>query len=100
MRPEYGNALRFDRILNVYFYTSNADKLLQARLMFVRHGYNLRHYRGRREPYDEDYSLGSEQLLNRAIKQVNDEFGIKSIFFVEDTTLRLEGLSKGATIRG
>jgi dephospho-CoA kinase/inosine/xanthosine triphosphate pyrophosphatase family protein len=94
MRPEYGNALRFDRVLNVYFYTSNADKLLQARLMFVRHGYNLRHYRGRREPYDEDYSLGTEQLLNRAIKQVNDEFGVKSIFFVEDTSLRLEGLSK------
>jgi dephospho-CoA kinase/inosine/xanthosine triphosphate pyrophosphatase family protein len=100
MRPEYGNALRFDRVLNVYFYTSNADKLLQARLMFVRHGYNLRHYRGRREPYDEDYSLGSEQLLNRAIKQVNDEFGIKSIFFVEDTTLRLEGLSKGGDYPG
>jgi hypothetical protein len=33
-------------------------------------------------------------LLNRAIKQVNDEFGVKSIFFVEDTSLRLEGLSK------
>ena len=93
MRPEYGNALRFDRVLNVYFYTSNADKLLQARLMFVRHGYNLRHYRGRREPYDEDYSLGTEQLLNQAIKQVNDEFSVKSIFFVEDTSLRLEGLS-------
>jgi dephospho-CoA kinase/inosine/xanthosine triphosphate pyrophosphatase family protein len=94
MRPEYGNALRFDRVLNVYFYTSNADKLLQARLMFVRHGYNLRHYRGRREPYDEDYSFGTEQLLNRAIRQVNDEFGVRSIFFVEDTSLRLEGLSK------
>jgi dephospho-CoA kinase/inosine/xanthosine triphosphate pyrophosphatase family protein len=62
--------------------------------MFVRHGYNLRHYRGRREPYDEDYSLGTEHLLSRAIKQVNDEFGVKSIFFVEDTSLRLEGLSK------
>ncbi len=100
MRPEYGNALRFDRVLNVYFYTSNADKLLQARLMFVRHGYNLRHYRGKREPYDEDYSLGSEQLLHRAVKQVNDEFGIKSIFFVEDTSLRLEGLSVDADYPG
>ena len=100
MRPEYGNALRFDRVLNVYFYTSNADKLLQARLMFVRHGYNLRHYRGRREPYDEDYSLGTEQLLNRAIRQVNDEFGVRSIFFVEDTSLRLEGLSQDTDYPG
>jgi inosine/xanthosine triphosphate pyrophosphatase family protein/dephospho-CoA kinase len=93
MRPEYGNALRFDRVLNVYFYTSNADKLLQARLMFVRHGYNLRHYRGKQEPYDEEYSLGTEELLHRAIKQVNAEFGARSIFFVEDTSLRLEALS-------
>ncbi|MDN4984658.1 non-canonical purine NTP pyrophosphatase [Bradyrhizobium sp. WYCCWR 13022] len=100
MRPEYGNALRFDRVLNVYFYTSNADKLFQARLMFVRHGYNLRHFRGRREPYDEDYSLGSEQLLNRAIKQVNAEFGVRSLFFVEDTSLRLEGLSRDGDFPG
>jgi hypothetical protein len=39
MRPQYGKSLGFERILNVYFYTSNPDKLLQARLMFVRHGY-------------------------------------------------------------
>jgi len=95
MRPQYGNALRFDRVLTVYFYTSNADKLLQAKLMFMRHGYPLRHYTGRREPYDEDYSLGTELLLDRAIEQVNAEFGIRSIFFVEDTSLRIEALSEG-----
>ncbi|MDA9478255.1 xanthosine triphosphate pyrophosphatase [Bradyrhizobium sp. CCBAU 65884] len=97
MRPQYGNALRFDRVLTVYFYTSNADKLLQAKLMFMRHGYALRHYRGRREPYDEDYSLETRQLLDRAIEQVNAEFGVRSIFFVEDTSLRIEALSEGAT---
>jgi dephospho-CoA kinase/inosine/xanthosine triphosphate pyrophosphatase family protein len=95
MRPQYGNALRFDRVLTVYFYTSNADKLLQAKLMFMRHGYPLRHYSGRREPYDEDYSLGTELLLGRAIEQVNAEFGVRSIFFVEDTSLRIEALSEG-----
>jgi hypothetical protein len=57
MRPQYGSSLGFERILNVYFYTSNLDKLFQARLMFVRHGYLLRHFKGDREPYDEDYSL-------------------------------------------
>src|ERR1700704_984671 len=75
-------------------YTSTPDKLLQARLMFVRHGYLLRHFKGHREPYDEDYSLPTEQMLTRAIQQVNAEFGIKSIFFVEDTSLRLEALSE------
>ena len=97
MRPQYGNALRFDRVLNVYFYTSIAEKLLQAKLMFVRHGYHLRHYKGHREPYDEDYSLGTEQLLGRAIEQVSAEFGLRSIFFVEDTSLRVEALSRGAS---
>ena len=100
MRPQYGNSLGFDRILNVYFYTSNPDKLLQARLMFVRHGYLLRYFKRDREPYDEDYSLPTEQMLTRAIQQVNAEFGIKSIFFVEDTSLRLEALSDSADYPG
>lgn len=100
MRPQYGNSLGFERVLNVYFYTSNADKLLQARLMFVRHGYLLRHFKGHREPYEEDYSLPTEQMLTRAIQQVNAEFGIKSIFFVEDTSLRLEALSDATDYPG
>jgi dephospho-CoA kinase/inosine/xanthosine triphosphate pyrophosphatase family protein len=65
--------------------------------MFVRHGYLLRHFKGHHEPYDEDYSLPTEQMLTRAIEQVNAEFGIKSIFFVEDTSLRLEALSDSST---
>ena len=100
MRPQYGNSLGFERILNVYFYTSNPDKLFQARLMFVRHGYLLRHFKGYREPYDEDYSLPTEQMLTRAIEQVNAEFGVKSIFFVEDTSLRLEALSDSTDFPG
>ena len=59
----------------------------------MRHGYELRHFKGNREPYDEDYALGTDLLLNRAIKQVNEEFGVRSIFFVEDTSLRIEALS-------
>jgi inosine/xanthosine triphosphate pyrophosphatase family protein/dephospho-CoA kinase len=100
MRPQYGNSLGFERVLNVYFYTSNPDKLLQARLMFVRSGYLLRHFTAHREPYDEDYSLPKEDMLNRAIQQVNAEFGVKSIFFVEDTSLRLEALSDSSDFPG
>jgi inosine/xanthosine triphosphate pyrophosphatase family protein len=100
MRPQYGNSLGFERILNVYFYTSNPDKLFQARLMFVRSGYLLRHFTAHREPYDEDYSLPTEEMLTRAIQQVNAEFGIKSLFFVEDTSLRLEALSESSDFPG
>ena len=92
-RPHYGNVFEYDRILNVFFYTSNTEKLLQARLLFMRHGYELRHFRGKKEPYDEDYQLGTAGLLNRAIEQVKAEFGVRSIFFVEDTSVRIEGLS-------
>lgn len=93
MRPSYGNAFEFDRVLNVFFYTSNIIKLLQARLMFSRYGYELKHFSGNREPYDENYELGTDLLLGRAIEQVNKAFGFRSIFFVEDTSLRIEALS-------
>jgi inosine/xanthosine triphosphate pyrophosphatase family protein/dephospho-CoA kinase len=93
MRPRYRDAFRFDRVLSVYFYTSNTDKLIQARLVFMRHGYELKHFRGHREPYEEDYSLSTEQLLTRALDQVSNEFKIRSLFFVEDTSLRIEPLS-------
>lgn len=99
-RPHYGNAFEYDRILNVFFYTSNADKLLQARLLFMRHGYGLKHFRGKQEPYDENYELGTEGLLFRAIQQVKEEFGVRSIFFVEDTSVRIEGLSSDKDFPG
>jgi inosine/xanthosine triphosphate pyrophosphatase family protein/dephospho-CoA kinase len=97
VRPRYGSAFEHDRILNVFFYTSNTDKLLQARLLFMRHGYELRHFKGEREPYDEHYSLGTDFLLKRAIEQVNKTFGIRSVFFVEDTSVRINALSDGDT---
>jgi inosine/xanthosine triphosphate pyrophosphatase family protein/dephospho-CoA kinase len=93
MRPQYGDVFRFDRLLRVFFYTSNADKLIQARLIFVRHGYQLNHYRSQNEPYDEDYSLGTEGLLTKALRQVSQDFERRSVFFVEDTSLRIEELS-------
>ncbi len=108
MRLRYGDVFRFDRLFNIFFYTSNADKLVQARLIFMRSGYRLRHYSGRHEPYDEDYSLGTEGLLTNALKQVSSEFGLRSMFFVEDTSLRIEALSdvddypgiKGSSLKG
>jgi inosine/xanthosine triphosphate pyrophosphatase family protein/dephospho-CoA kinase len=99
-RLHYGNAFEFDRVLNVFFYTSNTTKLLQARLLFMRHGYELRHFKGKREPYDENYVLGTQTLLSEAIRQVNEEFGVRSIFFVEDTSLRIDALSEESDFPG
>lgn len=82
-----------DRRPDVYFYTSNIEKYLQARAIFEKCGLILRHFRTRTEPYAEDYSVGKDELLRRAIDEVKDSVGRGSLFFVEDTSIRIEALS-------
>lgn len=81
------------RSLSIYFYTSSVDKLLQARTVFGRFGIPISYYRGKKEPYDEDYRLGTDGMLRAAVEQIRLEFGLGSVFFVEDTSLRIEALS-------
>lgn len=100
MRPKYGDSYGFDRILYPYFYTSNSDKLVQARLVLSRFGYRVRHYRSDKEPYDEDYSADTETLLSNALKQVSEEFAIRSTVFVEDTSVRIDALSEARDYPG
>src|SRR5438876_562490 len=87
--------LQGDRQLEVHFYTSNLAKFLQARLLFERAGLLLRHFRAHTEPYAENYELGKEELLRRAINEVAQRVAGKPLFFVEDTSLRIEALSNG-----
>lgn len=82
-----------ERIPDVFFYTSNEEKFLQARHIFNRSGLQLRHFKTHTEPYFEDYSKGRENLLRKAIEQIRRLTGGGSIFFVEDTSLRIEALS-------
>jgi inosine/xanthosine triphosphate pyrophosphatase family protein/dephospho-CoA kinase len=77
----------------VYFYTSNLPKFLQARLVFGRAGLALHHFKSRKDPYSEDYSVGKQELLARAIQEVLGTVGSGSLFFVEDTSLRIDALS-------
>jgi inosine/xanthosine triphosphate pyrophosphatase family protein/dephospho-CoA kinase len=100
MRPNYNNVLNFSKIIRLFFYTSSIEKLLQARLVFGRYGYSVRHFRSRTDPYNEDYSLGTDGLLRRAISQIKDEFDVRASFFVEDTSLRIESLSGGSDYPG
>lgn len=87
-----------ERRPEVFFYTSNVEKFLQARLVFQRSGLpNLRHYSTHTDPYTEDYSLGKERLLFNAIEQITQTAGRNTLLFVEDTSLRLDALSEAGT---
>jgi hypothetical protein len=55
VKLDYGDAFRFEHLMNVFFYTSNTGKLLQVRVMFSRAGFELKQYKGSRD-YD-DYSF-------------------------------------------
>lgn len=87
---------RADRQLEVHFYTSNIDKFLQARAVFEKCGLILRHFRTRTDPYNEDYSIGKEMLLARSIDEVRSRIGGGSVFFVEDTSIRIDAISTDA----
>lgn len=82
-----------DRSLEVYFYTSNVEKFLQARFAFARAGLRIHHFKSSSDPYREDYALGKERLLANAINEIEDRIGRSRLFFVEDTSLRIEALS-------
>ncbi|MFZ0638206.1 MAG: non-canonical purine NTP pyrophosphatase [Candidatus Acidiferrales bacterium] len=82
-----------EKQLSIFFYTSNLVKFLHARVVFDRSGLVLQHFRSKSDPYKEDYSVGKEVLLERAIQEIISSIGASSLFFVEDTSLRLESLS-------
>lgn len=89
-----------EKVLEVFFHTSNIDKYLQARAVFDRVGLRLQHFRSNTEPYAEDYSLGKARLLTRAIDEVKARVGRGMVFFVEDTSLRIEALSGNEDVPG
>jgi inosine/xanthosine triphosphate pyrophosphatase family protein/dephospho-CoA kinase len=89
-----------ERVLEVFFHTSNVEKYLQARAVLDRVGLQLQHFRSTTEPYAEDYSLGKERLLTRAIGEIAARVGRGTIFFVEDTSLRIGSLSTAEDFPG
>jgi inosine/xanthosine triphosphate pyrophosphatase family protein/dephospho-CoA kinase len=83
-----------DRRLEVFFYTSSLDKFLHASTVFDRSGLLLKQFKGTADPYKEDYSAGKERLLTRAIREIVGIIGREPLFFVEDTSLRIDALSE------
>ena len=82
-----------ERRPRVFFYTTNADKYLQARYVFAQYGYILEHHQRHMQPYAEEYALGKENLLAKAADSVRTLLGRHILFFLEDTSLRIEALS-------
>lgn len=84
-----------ERVLRrIYFYTSSIEKYLQARLVFARSGLSLDYYSAT-DPYDEhDAVRSTRDLLYHAVRQVRQkELGRGTLFFVEDTSVRIDALS-------
>jgi len=82
-----------DKLLHVYFYTSNVDKYLHLKTILDRYGLSLRYFRSRTEAYPEDYSGSTEDLLRRSCQAVRELVGPDKLCFVEDTSIRIEALS-------
>jgi inosine/xanthosine triphosphate pyrophosphatase family protein/dephospho-CoA kinase len=92
--------LTADRRLDVYFYTSNLPKYYQAVTVLSQFGLTVRHFKSRQEPYSEDYSLGKQALLRKAVSEIVASVGRSSLFFVEDTSVRVEALSNDIDVPG
>lgn len=86
--------------LTVRFHTSNIEKFLQARFVFQRACMTLGYFKESQDPYVEAYGSGKKQLLNRAVQEIVDRLEANSIFFVEDTSVRIEALSGSADFPG
>lgn len=89
-----------ERIPVVYFYTSSLEKYLQARFFFTKYGLGVSQFRSRAKPYVEDYSVPTPELLRKGLQEVTQHIGASSLVFIEDTSVRIEGLSKTRDVPG
>ena len=86
---------RLQRQLVVRFHTSSVEKFLQARVLFHRRGLGLGYFRESQEPYREEYERGQKILLQEALEEIKRRMGANTLFFVEDTSVRVDALSQG-----
>jgi len=91
--PQLPSFSNLNRQIDVYFYTSNTDKYLQAKLVFQKAGLSLRNFVSRTKPYFENYDKSKTELLEQAVEEVTSYIGRASLVFIEDTSLRIEALS-------
>lgn len=92
--------LRVPRQLQVTFFTSSRQKFAQAATIFKMSGAQLSFRRHDERPYDEDYSGDKERLLTEAVAEIRRREGDAAIFFIEDTSIRIDALSRGTDFPG
>ena len=88
-RPVFLDAKRRIRL---YFETGSIAKFAQANLVFSRLGLPLSGSKSSTLNGIEDYSGGAQQLIERKLKEVS--LGQYTVYFVEDTYIRVEALSE------
>lgn len=82
-----------ERRLPISFHTSSLPKFLQARLVGEKLGVFVDYFRGDTEPYEEQYDVPKDDLLDAAIREMRLRVGVHRVFFVEDTSVRIDALS-------
>ena len=80
------------RRVRIYFETGSVAKFAQANLVFNRLGLALSGTTSSRVNGIEDYHGGAQQLIEQKLRDVR--FGHKTVYFVEDTYIRIEALSE------
>ena len=93
-RPAFLDAKRRVRL---YFETGSVAKFAQANLVFSRLGLPLSGAKSSTLNGIEDYFGGAQQLIERKLKEVS--LGHHTVYFVEDTYIRIEALSEPTDAR-
>jgi dephospho-CoA kinase/inosine/xanthosine triphosphate pyrophosphatase family protein len=76
------------------FFTSSSSKFLQARMVLGLSGLPLTLRAHSEREYRENYSVSQSELLEEAVQEVSRTFGGSgTLFFIEDTTIRINALS-------
>jgi inosine/xanthosine triphosphate pyrophosphatase family protein len=88
------DALNARKLPNITFYTSSTPKFIQASVLFGAAGLKLTDRRHSADPYHESYAGTKEDLLAQAIEELKRrEDYPATLFFVEDTSIRIDALS-------
>lgn len=91
-RPRVG-LLTSARLPLVRFVTNNEQKRLQAQLVFSKSGLDLAFFR-RSTSYLEDEAANPRELVTQGIQELDSSLGSQGIFFIEDTSVRIDALSQ------
>jgi inosine/xanthosine triphosphate pyrophosphatase family protein/dephospho-CoA kinase len=88
---------RYDQVAlaPVLFATSNIAKFFQARLVLNSLGFRAERFEAHARAYREPYGLPTKEFLASGLREVISRAGARRLVFIEDTTVRINALSRG-----